>query len=551
MNKRLVVLIVVLLILTSSMSSFAITKEEASRWHYGNVSSWAKEELLDAVANGLVENASLFQDCKEDISRKEFSTLAVNLYREIKHEDPMPAPMNTFNDTTDTSVRIAYNLGIIKGVGDGKFAPEEPITREQMGVIMLNAVDALKLEYNPGDGKLVMEDKGNVSSWAIKGVDFVYENDFMKGDGKTFNPKNTTPVEQAVAIANRVYKKYATGEKPVEPEKPKEKDDYRKGYKITTEKDGIYAEFYNSGNKKQIVEYGKMYNFINEGSMSISDAKYVKVADDYEEFYFIDEDGNLISYNLRTDGFRNYEKHFGYISAYTIMEKGKYEGYYLVQEKDTNNIIAYDKNFKKVGPVYTLDENMAEGYIDTAINAAENFSFLVNDVKYSNYKTYGGQWERGNTLWMRSDSRSSGPIALAANAFGEPIIHNKMGSYGVEMIFNNEEHSNAGIVFNVVQPNVGNDKYTGYYVGIDPKNNFLVAGYSKNKWNELKRVELPFDVKPGETYNLEVKSGADLMMVYVDGENYLTVDTGVFNSTGYIGLRGWQADVEYQSFYAY
>lgn len=79
----------------------------------------------------------------------------------------------------------------------------------------------------------------------------------------------------------------------------------------------------------------------------------------------------------------------------------------------------------------------------------------------------------------------------------------------------------------------------------------LMAGYSKNKWNKLKEVELPFDIKAGQTYNLEVKSGADLMMVYVDGVNYLTVDTGVFNSTGYIGVRGWKADVEYESFYAY
>jgi len=211
MKNRILIIAVVFFILLSSSTAFATSKTEAYGWNYGYASSWAYEELVDAVANGIVLDNALVADCSRNITRQEFATLAVNLYRALVQEDPAPALTTTFTDTTDFSVRVAYNLGIINGVGEGKFEPYNSVTREQMGVMILNAVNALKTDFKSGDGVLDMSDKGSVASWAAKGVDFVYENNFMKGDGITFNPKGTTTVEQAIAIVNRVYKKYEAG----------------------------------------------------------------------------------------------------------------------------------------------------------------------------------------------------------------------------------------------------------------------------------------------------------------------------------------------------
>lgn len=539
MNKRRVSILVILMVFMSSITTFAITKEAARGWHYGNASTWAKEELVDGVANGIVMDSTLLQDCKKSITRKEFATLAVNLYTAIKMEDPAPAPASTFNDTTDLSIRIAYKLGIISGVGNGKFAPNNSVTRQEMGVMMLNAVNALGVSFHAGDGTLTMTDKGSVASWAVRGVDFVYENNFMKGDGITFNPKNTTSVEQAVAIANRTYKKYAAP-------KPVENNDYTKGFKAMVQSDGLYVQYSNTGNKEALLKYGESFGLSNNSSMRVFEVSNVKTIDS-RKIYFLDEDGRILSCDLKTKKFYTYQEYFGFASAYTLLETGKYKGYVIVREKGTNSdIIAYDTNFKEVGPVYTLDPYTVENYI----TAAYNFKFEVEGEKYYSMKKYGGDWNQGKTLRMRPDSSSEGPVALVANMFENPIPYKSSGEYETTMIFNNEEQCNAGIVFNVTRASVGNDQYTGYYVGISPKNNTVLVGWANNNWNSLKEVDLNFDVKAGKQYDLRVVKAGAFIEVFVEGKKYITVENNLINVNGYIGLRGWRADVNYVSFSA-
>lgn len=40
------------LLMLATKNVFGITANEARGWHYGNVSSWAEDELVDAVVNG-------------------------------------------------------------------------------------------------------------------------------------------------------------------------------------------------------------------------------------------------------------------------------------------------------------------------------------------------------------------------------------------------------------------------------------------------------------------------------------------------------------------
>lgn len=551
MYKKILSLLIVFVITLSTLTSYAVTREEVSKWNYINVSDWAREELVDAVSNGLVLDSALFKDCKKNITRQEFSTLAVNLYTSIKKEDPAPAPYETFSDTGDLSVRIAYNLGIIKGVGNGKFAPDSFITREQMGVIMLNAVNALGVKYKSGDGVLAITDKANVSAWAVDGVDFVYENSFMKGDGIKFNPSETTPVEQAVAIVNRVYKEY------VEPVIT-EKDDYQKGYAAKNENDGLYIQFNNTGNKKAIVKYGVAFNPVNDSSISLLKASDVKISNDYEKIYFMDEVSRIISYDFKTEKYYNYEKDFGLSSVFSIIETGKYKGYFLVRQKATNgNIIAYDQKLKEVGIVYDLDPYTAQGYIDEAYETkakaemeSDIFKFVVDGKDYKKMETFGGEWEHKSTLSMRPNMDNSGPLALINTDHGFNLVYNDTGMYKTSFKFNNENNSNAGIVFNVKAANYGNDQYTGYYVGLNPERDSVMIGWSANEWHKIKEVNLDFDVKKGETYELMVLDGASKMTVYVNGKEYMSVSDNNIGSNGYIGLRGYNADVDYISFSA-
>lgn len=568
MNKKIVCMLVALMVLLGSQPALATTKDEAYNWYYGNASDWAHEELVDAVANGLVSEPSLVEDCGRNITRQEFANLAVNLYVALRKEDPSPAVRSTFTDTTDLSVRIAYNLGIIKGVGAGKFAPNNPVTREQMAVMILNAVNAIHSQggsFYKGDGILTMSDKANVSSWAVSGVDYVYENNIMKGDGVTFNSKGTTTIEQGVAIVNRVYKKYKNAALVAE------KNDYSKGYRILAENDGLYVQYNNTGNKDAIVKYGEEFKTRNNDRIRLYHVSKPTHSLNNRTIYFLDDSGcQLFSYDFKNDSYYNYVSDFGYISDYAYIMTGKYRGYYLLKPSGESEVIAYDNNLNKLeGPVYTLDPDRADVYIDAiyeaeaeaeaaaaaeeaAEEAAEdNMGFYLDGERFDNVKTYGGSWYKGNLIRMTYDNASEGPMALIADEYNSPISYRSSGIYTTTMRFRHEDQCNAGFVFNVQRATIGNDHYKGYYVGLDPQNNNVQVGYCDNGYNCLKSADLGFDVKPGVEYELRVWRIGPQIRVFVDDMSYIDINDSQIVEDGYCGVRGWKVNgVEFTSFNA-
>ena len=558
MRKRVASLVFGVMILASTTPSFGLTREEASRWTYGNVSPWAKNELIDAVANDIVLEPDIFIDCKKDITRKEFSTLAVNLYRAIKQEDPAPAPAETFSDTMDTSVRIAYNLGIINGVGNGKFSPDSPITREQMGVIVRNVVNALGVAHHRADGVLEMADKGQVSPWAVEGVDFVHENGFMQGNGVLFSPKSNTPVQQAVSIVNRVYKEYGT-EKKVQAPKPKVEEkvnDYTQGIQVAINTHGLHITYSNTRNTETLFG-AEDHIFITDGAkIQTRGCRFAIASKDNRYIYFIDGDKQLTKYDMKTEEYTGYGYELGLVYSYNLIEDGKYKGYIITRPtKEIAEYRVFDNRFQELGTVSQIDyanrDNTVEEAIANTRYKETAFNFTVNGDNYYDATIYGGIWNFGEKLGMKPDSVSEGPMALVTDMQNNIIIHEPTGSYSAEIVFNNNQHSNAGIVFNVTSAQKGNDQYKGYYVGINPEANTLMVGLSNYKWHKLEEKKLAFDIRPGVTYNLQVKNRGDKVDVYIDDVYELTVNTGHINSRGYLGLRGWKADVDYKSFTAY
>ncbi len=113
----------------------------------------------------------------------------------------------TFTDVSDASsysvyVQWAYENGLVAGYGDGTFAPDAPIDREEMAVMLLayirytgNVVTELGTEKN-------FSDEGNISFWAKDAVAQASVYGLIEGneDG-TFTPNGeTTYTEHAVMV---------------------------------------------------------------------------------------------------------------------------------------------------------------------------------------------------------------------------------------------------------------------------------------------------------------------------------------------------------------
>ena len=102
-------------------------------------SSWAEVSVNAAITANLVPR-TLQSKYTQVITRAEFCALAVALYENIKGEI---TERSIFTDTNDVNVQKAAYIGVVSGVGDNKFDPNGTLTREQAAVMLARLTDAI------------------------------------------------------------------------------------------------------------------------------------------------------------------------------------------------------------------------------------------------------------------------------------------------------------------------------------------------------------------------------------------------------------------------
>ncbi|MGG3452565.1 S-layer homology domain-containing protein [Paenibacillus rhizolycopersici] len=112
----------------------------------------------------------------------------------------------TFADTEKhwarSAISIAYANGVIRGIDDTLFAPDQPITREQMAVIAANA-----LHLEKPKSVLSFADGERISSWAKDAVQAVTEQGIFSGyPDRTIRPQDQATRAEAVMVIGRMIK---------------------------------------------------------------------------------------------------------------------------------------------------------------------------------------------------------------------------------------------------------------------------------------------------------------------------------------------------------
>jgi hypothetical protein len=147
---------------------------------------------------------------RQDITREEFCGIAVKLYENLSGKEALPCTVNPFNDTSDTDILKAYELGIVNGVSADRFTPANKISRQEICVMITRALKAAKpgLDYSVTDYDR-FTDENKIASWAINEVRFASKNNIMKGVGvNTINPLGETSREQGVIMIKRTYENF-------------------------------------------------------------------------------------------------------------------------------------------------------------------------------------------------------------------------------------------------------------------------------------------------------------------------------------------------------
>lgn len=193
-----------------SMSVIVIFLFISINFGFSEPSIWAKEHYFLMNYEGVLnDNLKASDGLQKNITREEFADLVVNLYSKATRKNvDVFSQVNPFTDTNNIMVSKAYNIGLVKGVGDNLFQPKAQVTREQMAVMLYNMINVLSLESNGVKNK-VFSDENEVSFWAEEAIDFAIAENVLSGVGNNLiSPKTWATREQAIVMISRLGQKY-------------------------------------------------------------------------------------------------------------------------------------------------------------------------------------------------------------------------------------------------------------------------------------------------------------------------------------------------------
>lgn len=179
------------------------TPQEPDKEIFADIQShWAKDAILSLYEKGIVKGVSdnVF-DAESYVTRAQ---IAAMLVRALK----LSGADAEFSDVTSDKwyykdCGALQQAGLIRGA-DGKFRPDDNITREELCTI-ISRILKNEREYTLSD--LEFDDKGEISAWAVNGVGASFEAGLVNGIGNNiFAPKKLTTRAQAATIIDKLLK---------------------------------------------------------------------------------------------------------------------------------------------------------------------------------------------------------------------------------------------------------------------------------------------------------------------------------------------------------
>ncbi len=191
----------------NSVNEFVIPQK--NEIFYDMQNHWAQNEVTDFSNAGLVKGVSETQFCPDNtVTRAEFAEL---LYRTLYLDDAAKSPAYADVKETDwfcNSVSVLKEKGYIpeEMTIDGKFYPDKPITREEITALVIRAYESNKIGIIKTYGLNRFVDKDLISPYASEYVEKAVSLHIIKGVNDTsFAPQDLATRAQAIVILKRLY----------------------------------------------------------------------------------------------------------------------------------------------------------------------------------------------------------------------------------------------------------------------------------------------------------------------------------------------------------
>ena len=170
-------------------------------------STWAVPEVNAAIEAGLVPE-NLQKNYQTNVTRGAVANMFINLIEqasgmsidEFMVKKGVEIDPDAFNDTNDPAVLAANALGIIRGLGDGRFDPDGTLLRAQIAAVICRVAHVLDVDT---DGYThTFED--TIGHWVETEIGWPIHAKIINGVGNNkFDPNGTLTTEQAIAITYR------------------------------------------------------------------------------------------------------------------------------------------------------------------------------------------------------------------------------------------------------------------------------------------------------------------------------------------------------------
>ncbi|MEO3945346.1 S8 family serine peptidase [Gorillibacterium sp. CAU 1737] len=178
-------------LVTVNRPGFSVYAAATRTIAFTDIAASAAADQIQALANKWIidgTSATTFSP-NANLTRAEFTALLVRALG-LKATAAASFTDVKSSDWFAADVAAASEAGLIKGIGGGKFAPNDKVTRQELAVILDRALKLTGIELKPSDlnPKVPYTDEASVAGYAKDSVKALTEAGVIKADGTTYRP---------------------------------------------------------------------------------------------------------------------------------------------------------------------------------------------------------------------------------------------------------------------------------------------------------------------------------------------------------------------------
>jgi len=161
---------------------------------------WAREAIVSLYQKGIVSGMDENRFCpQEPLTREQFVTMLVQAFGFSEKEGSMEFEDVKESDWYYTYIKTAFTNGIVNGTGDGKFGAGSALTRQDMAVMLMNTIN--KVGSLTDTEKPAFTDVDEIAPYALDAVNALKNAGILNGMGDgCFKPNDINTRPQAAVV---------------------------------------------------------------------------------------------------------------------------------------------------------------------------------------------------------------------------------------------------------------------------------------------------------------------------------------------------------------